>query len=716
MGARMLKVAFLWHMHQPYYRDPATGNMFLPWVRLHSLKDYYDLPARVGEFERLKMTFNLVPSLVEQIDLYCRQETSDRHLDLTRIPTSQLSRRDKAEIFKIFFSANPDTMIEPYHCYARLYKKLKDCNMNSEMAARTSSSAEIRDLVVWANLVWIDPIFRRQSPFKELFEKGEKFTEEDKNCLVEAQLKIMAKIIPTYKSLMEAGKIEVSFSPYFHPILPLLCDTDAARETLPGISLPKNRFCFPEDADKQVALAIEMYREKFGRDLTGMWPSEGSISEQMAAILARHGIQWMASDEQVLYGSLAKSGLSHEKTSPHAIYQHPTENGPINIFFRDHALSDRIGFVYSAWDEEKAADDFVNHLHQLRQALGGDSDNAIVPVILDGENCWEYYRNDGDLFLNLLFEKLDRDEQIETVTMEEACRTLQPRGLTNIKAGSWINHNFRIWIGHAEDNTAWDLLWEARRALTQFKRDNPDFDPGRIALAEKSLMVAEGSDWNWWYGDEHRGQQNDAFDRIYRAHVSSVYTALGLKIPKALMAPISSGFPESYLTEPEGTVTPIVDGKLTHYYEWLGAGRFDCLKAGGAMHRAGRIMSAIFYVSDDDYIYLRIDFSERSFLVDNGDKRLKVEVLNPGRGEMVFGADGIESLPGWAGDKDRILYGVGDIAEIGIKKKIFFPDGRGEIFFRIAVTDGEEDIEVWPQGDPIRFPFSGQGEEIVWDL
>ena len=461
----MLKVAFLWHMHQPYYRDPATGKMFLPWVRLHSLKDYYDLPARAGSFDRLKMTFNLVPSLIEQIDLYCRQQTSDRHLDLTRKPTNLLTRREKTEIFKIFFTAHPDTMIEPYGRYSRLYRKLKDCNMDAELAARTSSAEEIRDLVVWSNLVWIDPIFRRQSPFKELWEKAEKFTEEDKNLLVEAQFKIMTGIIPAYKSLLEAGKIEISFTPYFHPILPLLCDTDAARESLPGITLPKNRFCYPEDAEKQVALAVEMYREKFGRDLTGMWPSEGSISEQMAPILVRHGIQWMASDEQVLYGSMTKSGMSTDKASPHGVYQHPTENGSIKIFFRDHALSDRIGFVYSGWDEEKAADDFINQLHNLRQTLGDRVENAVVPVILDGENCWEYYRNDGDAFLNLLFEKLNRDEQIETVTMGEACRSLPSVGLKNIQAGSWINHNFRIWIGHAEDNIAWDILWEARRTL-----------------------------------------------------------------------------------------------------------------------------------------------------------------------------------------------------------------------------------------------------------
>jgi alpha-amylase/alpha-mannosidase (GH57 family) len=378
----MLKVAFLWHMHQPYYRDPATGTMFLPWVRLHCLKDYYDLPARTGKFDRLKMTFNLVPSLVEQIDLYCEQKVSDRHLDLSRKPTNQLSRQERAEAFRLFFMANPETMIKPYPRYSRIFKKLEDCHMDSELAARTSSTQEIRDLIVWGNLVWIDPIFRQRQPFKSLFDKRENFSEEDKSVLIEAQLKIMAEIIPTYRSLMEAGKIEVSFAPYFHPILPLLCDTDSAKEALPGISLPKNRFCHPEDAEKQVTLAIEMYQNRFGRDLDGMWPSEGSISERAASILAGNGLKWMASDEQVLYGSLIKSGKSAENASPHAVYRHDTDRGSINIFFRDHALSDRIGFVYSGWDEDKAVDDFISQLHQLENTLGADNDQAVIPIIL----------------------------------------------------------------------------------------------------------------------------------------------------------------------------------------------------------------------------------------------------------------------------------------------------------------------------------------------
>ena len=712
----MIKVAFLWHMHQPYYRDPISGNMILPWVRLHCLKDYYDLPVRVGKHANLKMTFNLVPSLIEQIDLYCRKETTDRHLELMTRPTAELTREEKAEVFRIFFWANPDTMITPHPRYKRLYRKLVDCSMDVDMAARTASVQEIRDLIVWGTLAWIDPLLRTRPLIKQLFQKGERFSEQDKTDLVEAQYQIMAEIIPTYRSLMEQGSIEVSFTPYFHPILPLLCDTESAKEALPGITLPKNRFCHPEDAEKQVALSAQMYREKFGKDLIGMWPSEGSISEQMANILIKHGIKWMASDEQVLYGSMVKSGQSTAGISPHTVYTYNANGGSINIFFRDHALSDKIGFVYSGWEPVKAVDDFISQIYRLGDLLGIDNADAVIPVILDGENCWEYFPDDGDEFLNMLFERLATDARIQTVTMSQACETIKPHPLKRILAGSWINNNFRIWIGHPEDNSAWDMLWEARQALTKHKAAHPNYDPVLTAKAEKSLLVAEGSDWNWWYGDEHRTSQNEIFDRIYRAHLQSIYTDLGLETPQNVLLPISTGIPETFTTEPEGVVTPVIDGRLTQYYEWLGAGKFDCLKAGGTMHRVDRVLSQIYYVSDNEYIYFRADFEKKGFLVDNAGKALKIEILKPGAGEFIISAKGIEHSPDWAGPAQDILCGVGTIVEVGLKKALFFPELRGEIFFRIGIVEGDRDIELWPQGDPIRFHVPGEGEEIIWDL
>ncbi|MFH1701382.1 MAG: glycoside hydrolase family 57 protein [Candidatus Zixiibacteriota bacterium] len=711
----MLKVAFLWHMHQPYYRDPQSGNMALPWVRLHALKDYYDLPARIGNYENLKMTFNLVPSLLEQIDLYCDGQSTDRHFELTTRPTNSLNSHEKMEVFKIFFQANQETMIDPYPCYRRIFRKFHDCNSDADLAVRTSTVQEIRDLIVWANLVWVDPILRRREPFKSLFSKGEKFTEEDKSALVHAQLSLMSEIVPVYKSLMELNKIEVSFSPYFHPILPLLCDTDSAREALPGIVLPQNRFCHPEDARRQVILAIEMYQDKFGRDLKGMWPSEGSISEPVAEILIENGLKWMASDEQVLYNSAQKSGIDRSESGTHNVYKYKSSGGEIHLFFRDHALSDKIGFVYSGWEANRAVNDFMSQLYRLNDILGAD-DNHVVPIILDGENCWEFYANDGDEFLNLLFEQLSSDTRIETVTMSEAAEKVQSKPLKRIFAGSWINSNFRIWIGHAEDNLAWDLLWEARRALYKFRDEHPDFDVKIIGRAEKSLMAAEGSDWNWWYGDEHRGTQNDLFDQIYRKHIGFIYTLLGLEIPRNVLSPITKAVPVSYITSPECTVTPKIDGKLTSYYEWLGAGKFDCIKAGGAMHRVDRAIKELYFVADEEYLYFRVDFTKKGFLVDNRHLSLKIDIINPGQGQFIFSNDEMRQVPDWVKDKGDILFGIDDIAEVGLKRSMFFPEGRGDLFFRLGVVENDQELEIWPEGDPIHFAVLKEGEDIIWDL
>lgn len=710
----MLRVAFLWHMHQPFYGDPSTGKMVMPWVRLHCLKDYYDLPARVGNFENLKMTFNLVPSLVEQIELYSTGQTTDRHLELTEKNTDDLTREEKVEIFKSFFSANLKTMIEPHSRYYRLYQKLTDCGFDHNLAVRTGSSQDIRDLVVWSNLAWVDPSFHSQEPFKSLLEKGESFSEEDKKRLLDGQKKIIGDVIPCYKTLQDQGKIEVSMAPYFHPILPLLCDTDSAKEALPSISLPRNRFTHPEDAERQIALAVEKYRDVFGGELTGMWPSEGSISEAMAPLVAKFGIKWLASDEQVLYASLAKSGHP-PGGSPHAVYRYGTDQGSLSLFFRDHALSDRIGFVYSGWDADKAVNDFIDHLHQLEKIIG-DNPNAVVPVILDGENCWEYYDRDGDDFLNLLFEQLNRDKMIETITMSEAAERLQPIDLPHIQAGSWINHNFRIWIGHSEDNTAWDLLYDARQALTGFKNSNPEFDATRLARAEKSLMVAEGSDWNWWYGDEHRGSHNEEFDQLYRAHLSAVYSELGLEIPRLLLSPISSNLPETFVTEPDGIVSPTIDGQLTHYYEWLGSGKFDCLKAGGATHRVDRAISALYYAADEKNIYFRVDFLDKRFLIDNNEKQVQLEIISPVSGIFLMSRQGLIEQPDWLTDSNGFSFSLGEIAEFGLDRKVIFPEGGGDLFFKIGLVEDGKILEVWPASDPIRFALSDWGEEIVWDL
>jgi len=294
-----VKVAILWHMHQPNYREPHSNRLAMPWVRLHALKDYLDMPLTAAARDNIRVTFNLVPSLIDQLQLYLEGGV-DRHLELSRLRAEDLSDELRHEILQNFFVANPSRMIAPYLRYQQLYDKYLSAAEEPETLVNLFSSEEMRDLQVWSNLVWIDPMFRDEEPVRLLFAKARHFSEDDKAALLDWQLDLIGRIIPTYQKLQDEGRLEISFTPYYHPILPLLCDTEIATEALPSIDLPGRRFVHPEDAEKQVSMAVEKYRSLFNGNLAGMWPSEGSVSEAALDIASQQGVQWMATDEEVL--------------------------------------------------------------------------------------------------------------------------------------------------------------------------------------------------------------------------------------------------------------------------------------------------------------------------------------------------------------------------------------------------------------------------------
>ena len=450
-GTKPLKLALMWHMHQPNYQEPGSNQMSMPWVRLHATKDYLDMPLTAARFDRVRVTFNLVPSLLDQIQLYIDGGT-DRHLELSRIPADQLSDRQRSEILSNFFLVHPSHMIEPYARYVSLYNKARQ-NAGDPILPSLFSAEEMRDLQTWWNLTWVDPIFRGEQKIKRLFGKGEHFTEEDKHELLNWQKELMSRIVPTYRELFKSGRIDISFTPYYHPILPLLCDSEIAREAIPSIELPRKPFQYPEDARRQIEMSARKFEELFGSPMKGMWPSEGSISEEVAHMCADLGIEWIATDEEVLFHSLTKSGLERGTQPLQALYRFGREPG-LKILFRDHALSDRIGFVYSGWESERAVADFIGSLKRIRTELGDRLDEAVVTIVLDGENAWEFFPADGHRFLSGLYEALNDDPEIEMIGMTEAARTLQSRPLPRLFAGSWIDHNFRVWIGGREKNAA----------------------------------------------------------------------------------------------------------------------------------------------------------------------------------------------------------------------------------------------------------------------
>ena len=702
-----IKVAILWHMHQPIYCEPNARRLAMPWVRLHALKDYLDMPLHAAAYENIRVTFNLVPSLIDQLELYLDGGT-DRHLELSRKRAEDLPDDEKLEILETFFSANPTQMIEPFNRYRTLYRKyMRDINHKKTLPALFSSS-EIRDLQVWSNLVWIDPLFREEEPVRTLFARKKDYTEEEKNSLLDWQLEFMKRIIPTYRNLLQQGKIDVSFTPYYHPILPLLCNIESAREALPSIKLPRESFVHPEDAEKQIVMAQDKYRELFGRPLVGMWPSEGSVSEEVLRLMMKLGVNWTATDEEILYHSLLKSNLPREHNPLHAVYDY----GPgMKMLFRDHNLSDRIGFVYSGWSADKAVADFVEYIKNLRNLLRDRLDEVVVPVILDGENAWEFFPNDGTEFLKLFYRTLNDDPEIETVTFTEAAEKLPSRQLPAVLAGSWINHNFRIWIGHHEDNSAWDLLSRARKMLVNFQTENPGYDPEKIKTAWKQIYIAEGSDWCWWYGDEHQGMHNDEFDRIFRQHLAAVYGALGREVPGELHKPIHGAESTSFTILPYDMVTAQIDGRVTHFYEWAGSGYFDCLKAGGAMHRVERYISGIHFAYDHNQFYIRLDFCNKKNIELLKDMKIVLAFFlsKPLVLEFKAGADGFKGeISG------RYQYALEEMFELAVDRSFIWPESYGLMSFNVTLYEGDRILESWPENDPIQFEIPEKNKEIFW--
>ncbi|MCL4537831.1 MAG: glycoside hydrolase family 57 protein [Nitrospirae bacterium] len=604
-----LYIAFLWHMHQPYYKDPFTGIYRLPWVRLHGTKDYLDMVKILEEFPNIRQTFNVVPSLLEQLRDYIENNAADRYLELTLKEPSDLTESEKLFIIENFFLANWDNMIKPFPRYYELLVKrgFRFTKGDIVRVSRYFTDYDVRDLQVMFNLSWIDPMFRNNDPaLKELIKKERGFTEEDKQLVIKKQFEILKDIIPEYKKMSESGQIELSVTPFYHPILPLLWDTDSAKIAMPNVRLPKKRFSHPEDAIKQIRMSMDYFEKIFGHRPSGMWPSEGSVSEDVVRAMSVEGIKWVATDEEVLAMSLQKALRSPEGylTDAMSLYR-PYQLNNVSIIFRDHKLSDLIGFVYSGWKPEKAVEDFMGKLIQIRNTLPKDRP-YIVPVILDGENAWEYYKNDGHDFLRGLYKALSNDSRFKTVTVSEF---INEHGsgdhLPRLHTGSWINANFGIWIGHEEDNLAWDYLAQTREDLGIFSKANPDRD---ITDAWNAIYAAEGSDWNWWYGDEHTTETQEDFDELFRGYLMQAYKVIGKDIPPHLYVPVlleDRGIEP--VTQARGFISPRIDGFVTSYFEWYQGAYVDVKRSGGSMHKSESFVSAIYYGFNKDNLYLRVD-------------------------------------------------------------------------------------------------------------
>lgn len=617
-----LYVAVIWHQHQPLYKsrvhagDSLGGQYRLPWVRLHGTKDYLDLVLLLERYPKLHQTVNLVPSLILQIEDYVAGTAFDPYLTVALLPREQLTQEHKEFIVEHFFDGNHHTLVDPHPRYAELYHQRQENGRG--WCLENWGLAEYEDLLAWHNLAWIDPLFWDDPEIAQWLEKGRGFDLGDRQRIYSKQREILGQIVPQHRVMQETGQLEVITSPYTHPILPLLADTDAGRVAVHDMALPTHRFQWAEDIPRHLRKSWSLYYDRFGQAPRGLWPSEQSVSPAILPYVSKEGFKWLCSDEAVLGWSIKHffnrdgSGNVYEPQLLYRPYRLETPYGDLAIVFRDHRLSDLIGFTYGSMEPKRAATDLIGHLEAIARSLKSQQSSGntslddpwLVTIALDGENCWEYYPLDGKPFLESLYGILSDHPDIKLVTVSEFLDQFPPTATipaAQLHSGSWVDGSFTTWIGDPAKNRAWDLLAEARQVLA----NHPDATEETNPEAWEALYAAEGSDWFWWFGEGHSSNQDAMFDQLFREHLAALYQALNEPIPANVRHPV-----EVHDTRgdhpPAGFIHPLIDGRGDEQ-DWDKAGRIEVGGARGTMHRSSAVQR-LWYGLDHLNFYLRLDF------------------------------------------------------------------------------------------------------------
>jgi len=541
-----LQLVLCWHMHQPEYRDLQTGEFKLPWTYLHVIKDYVDMVAHLEAVPGAKAVINFAPILLEQIEEYARQvnnylhdqaEITDPLLAALIDPDSSTDHEDRLKLIKDCLRANRDRQINRYPAFRKL-AEIADWLDHHFEALNYINSQFISDIVVWYHLAWMgETVKLTDSRIIHLIEKASGYTAHDRLELLEIIGELLANVILRYKLLVKKGQIELSVTPYAHPIMPLLIDLNSAYEAMPGAPLPEIA-AYPGGVERvtwHIDKGIQTFKRFFGFKPKGCWPSEGSISEQTLKILGDCGFDWTASGGSVLSNSLNLA----ENQRPEGIH-HPFKlnNTSISCFFRDDGLSDLIGFEYSKWHADDAVADLIRHLENIAKH---EPSGTVVSIIMDGENAWEYFPANGYYFLSTLYEKLAAHPHIDLTTFSECLKNkTEIRLLSKLVAGSWVYGTFSTWIGDADKNRGWDMLGDVKRAFDKAIAAN-QLNNKQIEAAELQLAVCEGSDWFWWFGDYNPGEAVSNFEKQFRLNLANLYKLLNEEPPAYLALSFTQG-------------------------------------------------------------------------------------------------------------------------------------------------------------------------------
>ena len=634
----------MWHQHQPRYPLDADGVITRPWVRLHATKDYLDMAATVAEYPDVSAVFNLTPTLLMQLDELAGG-VKDVYWTASEVPADDLSEAEKRFLLERFFDVDR-RIISRFPRYQELLE-LRDSAGGATEAIDVFGSQDYRDLQVLFNLAWTDTDVLAREPLAGLVRRERDFVEAHKAVVFAEHMRIISEVVPLHAELWEQGQIEVTTSPFAHPILPLVADTSLAAVGDPTAIMPSEAFRQVLDADEQVVLGLDVAEEAFGRQPGGMWPGEGAVAQRIMSLFSKNGVEWVATGEQVLAPSLGIGSFTRtaddvvvESADLYRPWQATlSRNSPVPMFFRDSLLSDLVAFEYSGMPGAAAADDLMRRLRDIKDSIVAagayDPDRPpVVSVIVDGENPWENYPDDGKIFLRSLYSRLSQSTFVETITPGEYLeRFAEPDALEDVHPGAWFQSNYATWIGEDEEAIAWDYLREVREDLARAEQSSAHTSD-QLAGAREAMLLAEGSDWFWWYGSDQDSGDDAYFDRAFRALLAEVYTSLGLPSPAFVAVPIVPAPAASAAKAADDLMTPTIDFEAGSR-EWASAGRYD----GGS-----GVVESAYYGYDTENLYLRVDFGEE--LLGNDDIGFEVYLGAP-RAEAYRGTTIRETLLGF---------------------------------------------------------------------
>lgn len=617
---KKLNIAFIWHFHQPNYQENYDADFLLPWVRLHASKDYLDMLKRMDNFEGLKLNFNFSPVLLTALQKYLNG-FKDLHLKLLLKDESELSEQDKIFILNNYFDLNYKNMALKRPYFTVLYNKRANAK---EIDTSMFSLSQYVDVMVNYTLCWIDEYFIKDYPeLDELFKKEKNYTKQDRLKIYEIQLDIIKRILSEYKNYQDDKKIEVSISPYYHPVLPLLIDFKG-KEIKNFENLPEN-YSNNTDAKEQVRLAIEKYEEIFKTKPKGMWLSEQCVCPKSAELLAKEGIKWSVVDEGILSKSIKKEFMRDFEGNLENPYDlmtnYITKNKhPLNLVFADSFFANLLNFGYGNYDSKIAANDLYEKIKVIQFKLqNSPRENHILTIALDGENCWETYQNDGAEFLDTLYGLICEDDTLNTVLVGDFVEENKAELLENLKSGSWINRNFDLWIGEPTKNVAWLYLDSVSKDIEiQYQEKLQELkDKTQIAnlketfkKAHREILISQGSDWYWWYGKPNESKSDGIFDYLFRRHLMNAYEIMQLPIPHYLTMPLAS-VANKPLRNPKSEISPRLLCDINdEAKEWENAGTIFI--PDGPTSNISSLLKNIYFGYDKEYLYFRFILNRNS--------------------------------------------------------------------------------------------------------